>query len=813
MSPSADEVPTQRLGIKKASNTRPTVVPAIPLPFVEKQRQQKQRKRLQQEQGDLLGQHQKQAEPALRVPKPESSVSVPVAQPAPFVLPADRGDASNITASSESLLTATTRTSKDTGGGVPNGRSISRPSTSHDYRDFDIVHPHDVVVNATSHLDGLPAKQNIKLQKPTDHQASLNNGSIYFGTSHGSEDTLPPPPHDAHIGVPPPGMIGLHPSVYMPYNIPSPGMGGWHGPSRMAPSSDVNGYTSTASFNTSTPRSFHGSQSPDNVNITSGTHGSHVSNNGPFPPPDLPLHNDTRPTILSPPPSSLHSNGFPGIGLAKGDIYPTEGAHHLGLEFVHFLEQQLHQSFHDARSADCYLMLHFPSKVDIKGGLNRSTGRDASSKSGALMGGPPLLFMGHRAALTQSHTISQMLHSGNGVTVQTGSFGYPVLVLHVTLGDPYITADASFQALRSLYGLANNDVNVTTAHSRVQAMDMAISNLVAGFLFMLNNVEMVGVEQACQLLGWDTIERVLAFCLNGSVLPNTPTVDHDMFGIPYPQAEFRYARGAGQNIRRLLHKALDFIIWNFPDGFVMQESSELADTSPVPLSRFPCTSPKEVPVEGHHASCMPFKRDANHDYQLRNDQDTSKTFSSGSVSLPSRTVDLRSKRSPQSETIVFGDFSPAQGKKTMSTCLPLVTPNGTHKPGSIPPSQANSTAAILSRVLSGIPFGFVNFILEHPNLGWGSSNSSLPLALDTRRAIARDLVVERESRRQRTVHEIREHTSVDLDGILPRICSPSPPHHQDYTMDGWDALGWKEACHNEGPGLVRILQQSQPVAL
>lgn len=596
--------------------------------------------------------------------------------------------------------------------------------------------------------------------------------------------------------------------MYMPYNPPGPGKGDWPGPPRAALSGDVNGYTSTASLNPSTPGSFQGSQSPDTVNGVSGAHGSHAPNTVLFPLPGLTPHNGNHPALLSPPPPPPSVYGFPDLGHVKGDIHPREDVHRLGFEFVHFLKQRLHQSFHDTRSADCYIFLHFPrGKLEAKGGLDRLA--DATPESSTLANGPPPLFMGHRAVLTQSYTISQILHSSSGATLQMGSFGYPVLVLHINLDDPYISADASMQALRSLYGFPINDISTTAAQSRIHAMDMAISNIAAGFLFMLNDVEVVGVELSCQLLGWDTIERVLSFCLNGVVLPNTPTVDHDMFGMPYPQAEFRYARGAGQNIRRLLHKALEFIIWNFPTGFGMQESSELADTSPVPLSRFPCTSPKELPVEGGYTSVVHSSRDGNHDTQRWNRQDVSKISSSGSVSLPSRTADSRLKRSPQSSTIVFGDFSPAHETESAPACLPSEAANGTHRPNGNLVSETNNTAAALSRVLAGVPFGFVNYILEHPNLGRGGSSFSLPLALENRRAIAHDLAIERESRRLLAVREIREDKTIDLDGILARIRNPSPPLYQDYTMDGWDALGWKEVCHNEGPGLVRIWPESQ----
>ncbi|KAL1897573.1 hypothetical protein Sste5346_003876 [Sporothrix stenoceras] len=590
------------------------------------------------------------------------------------------------------------------------------------------------------------------------HQPHPSASSITFGAFHDSNNVSPVPTGHGPL-PPPPGLIAG--PQFVPYNMQNMGPGEWQGPASV-PLGDVNGFTpQSAGFNPSTPGSFHGSQSPDNV--TDGPAFQHQGGAIPHGGPNghLPLRNNDSMSMMSPP--FFQPSGFPNAGPHERhggrDDVPSHG---FDFQFVHHLQQQLQHSFDNPQTSDCHLILHVPKANANPNNGTESNGPEQQQQQQF----STTMFAGHRNILVQSQSIGHLLRSDVG-TMHSGPFNQPILALHMKIDDPYITVDAAVQALRSLYGHPLADV---------QSVDKALANLTAGFVLMLDHVESVGAEQASRLIGWDTIEKVLAYVLNGASFPNTADGNTNPNGPAYAHADLRYGRGAGLAVRRLLSQAVDFVVRNFPTAYVLNTATTSSTGTLSTLLRFPLDTTK--------ATAAP----------QATDDDAAKTSSNGtfahlrsagSVSLP-----VNSKKcGPRSPKIVFGGFADESSKGPPSSI------NGVLNAAN---NEQTDVASILSRILVNLPYDYLKYVLGHPQL------------TADRLSITRAVIEEREGRRLQALNAIHAgailNNSDQRNAILGRLQRPTPPHHRDHpvAIDGWDVLGWKEFSHGETGELVRV---------
>ncbi|EPE09012.1 hypothetical protein F503_04599 [Ophiostoma piceae UAMH 11346] len=626
------------------------------------------------------------------------------------------------------------------------------------------------------------------------HQTHLSNNSITFGFQPSNNPSPAPVGHGPL--PPPPGLLAGPP--YVPFNAPNMGPGDWAGPPGVAPVGDVNGYTpTTAGFNSSNPGSFRGSHSPDHA--VDGIAYGHQA--GPFPLPGpngtIPPRNDSMPAMS---PHFFHPE-YPGGGPLErhggpGGAPGGSPVRVVDFQLIQHLQQQVHHSFDSPQTADTHILLHFPKDPSQASRNARSDPRNNEQSK---------MFAGHRAVLSQSYTIAQFLRNDPG-TMHPGPYNQPVFSYHLKIDDPFLTSEAAMQALRSLYGLPIESLSAA-GQPIGGAMDKALANLAAGFLFMLENVKAVGAEQVSQLISWETVERVFAFCLNGASFPNLPdNPSPNPYEQPFLRADFRYGDSTSPIIRRLLQAAIGFVVRNFPHD-VQLSLGGVVDSALPRFSRFPA----EVSTKAHKAAAQAHvsaQINSTSGIAVSTGADAAHSRSNGSVSMPFRSSAGGSTgqagiKSPQ---LMFGDFAP---REDSASSLPFPKANGV---------VADTACVVaLSQILVSLPFGYLKHILEHPALGTATANAEAqgPITFERRRALIGSVTEERERHRQDALNSIRAGLVIDIaeqrEAVLSRVQGPASPQHRDhpFAVDAWDSLGWKEYSYGDEPKLGRVWAQSE----
>ncbi|CAK7264237.1 hypothetical protein SEPCBS119000_000886 [Sporothrix epigloea] len=709
-------------------NARATIVPVIPLPFVRRQQQQRQQR---QQQLELDKKQREEKEQKEREQKEKE----------------------------EQMLKQKER---------------------------EQVTEEAIVKEANNTSTGDAVNENAEVPAPAEasggslHQAHPSSSSLSFGTLHDSNNASPGPTGHGSLPPAPDSMVGPQ---YNPYNMPNMvGPNEWHQapPGVLHGDLNTNGFVPPSNgFSSSTPGSYHGSHSPD---ITvDGPAFQHLG--GPYPVPGGPnghlsFRNNDSMSMVSPP--FFHPNGFLDAGLHGGRSGRNGiAAPGIDFRFVHHLQHHMQHSYDNPQTVDCHLILHLPFA---------KTTSDSGSKTSGQPSEPTTLFAGHRSVLVQSYSIGDILRHDTGV-MYNGPFNQPITTLHMRIEDPYISIEAANQALRSLYGHPLTDPSGAGDSTSDQALDKALAILAAGFIFMLDHVESVAVEQAERLLGWDVVEKLLAFCLNGATFPNTTGPDKDTHKAVFASSRLRYARGAGAAVRRLLSRAIAFLVHNVPEDFVFDSSASSYDSTPSlsTLLRFP--------IDTLAASAGL----ANSDRHSKANG-TAEISSTGLVSLPVRkpsgSIDTKQAgvRSPK---IVFGDFAPRMDE----SAAPMQLINGFGKKSFVDTPTGvygTDTSAVFSRILLNLPFAVLKHILYQPQLA------------SLRTSNCQAIVQERERRRIQALNAV--HAGVILEDlehrnlVLRRTQQPTPPTQSSlpFSLEEWDVLGWKEVCDGEVGFLDRI---------
>ncbi|KAK7418342.1 hypothetical protein QQZ08_011285 [Neonectria magnoliae] len=373
---------------------------------------------------------------------------------------------------------------------------------------------------------------------PHVHQPHPSNGSIHFGTFHGSTNSSPAPPLSGGF-APPPGMAGQEGRPpYMGHANGFPPMMPYGGDvtfdSYGRPSmayGPMDSYPPYGNFGPSTPHSFHDSQ-------TSG----HPEDNGMF--------NQYQPGPR---------NGVNGLGddspnhpgrMFGGPEYPRMPNHgptpHINppLDEADGLIGHLQQQFGVPDFSDCILELRYED--------NRA----------------PVRIPGHKILLSRSSEVASILAK------QTSQSSVPTILLETK--SKWIRSDSFYIAVQRLYGLPLFSIppppagvqqsDVADAGSAIERLDFALSYAAAGQLLNWEPVTRRGCEIAIQLINWQTMERTLEFALE----EHLDKASYDAY---------KYGEGS----RAILNGIVTYIITNLPPNFVLDTSVESKQFRRLPL--------------------------------------------------------------------------------------------------------------------------------------------------------------------------------------------------------------------------------------
>jgi len=543
------------------------------------------------------------------------------------------------------------------------------------------------------------------------HQAHPSNGTVNFGALESNSTS--PTPNSAGI-FPPPGL---------PY-MGIPRLNEWDRPYGPFPGA-VNGFPPmTPGFGTSSPHSFHGSQSS--------------------------LPNE--------------ENGFPRNPALNGQspygVTPALDARRMGPPSFLSIDPrqaqgvfgQVELSFGDAEFADCEIKI----QLDAPPTQSRADGAKRGDEQNAFS------FLGHRLVLGQSPQLQKLFRQSS--PAWTGR----VPQYQLSLTDPYFTSGSVHVAFGAMYGLRLQDIPLGTndAAGRGRALDEAIALVAIGNFLDLTYVSIHGVSQSVRLVDWANIDKALTFCLGGAAnlhiaSPNDPPVI-----LPCVEAIFKYGKGFGEHIREFLIGLMEFVVQNFPANFVLDTTVPDASYGRIRLTPLPTT-----PARLHSGSV---------DGAVEINGETKAASPEGRPPSQRGAVHRLAH-------IQFGDLSPAAANGDEQQPRDENTtrehgPSEVSRPAA--PLPGDSVSAVLSQILLSLPLDYLRYVMEHPHLrspsGW--------MMPEVRLRVLRDVVGERERRRLRAVGEVQTEQVQDYDATLARLQAerpPTPSHGADADVMGW----------------------------
>ncbi|KAH6707790.1 hypothetical protein BKA61DRAFT_134560 [Leptodontidium sp. MPI-SDFR-AT-0119] len=292
-------------------------------------------------------------------------------------------------------------------------------------------------------------------------------------------------------------------------------------------------------LNPSTPHSYHGSQSS-------------VAND-----PDAPAFYSQYPTAVISNGSNGHIDqvrlyqalpkaiGTHAVGPAPGVFVPPGLS---SMDQFDGLLYYLQQQFADPTFADYTLELRYSD--------------DRAE---------PVRIPGHNLLFARSLTLKNLM---TAQARQSNNDGQTVPTLLIESSDRFLCSDGFWLAAHRLYGAPLMEVgmhggatmvaNAESVGPPAARFDLALGYAAAGKLLDIPPVVTRGMEVASQLLSWNTIEKAFDFALDGGL-------DAQWFAGPPGLRAASHHRvptySPMSNI--LIHHSLQFIISNFPAGFVL----------------------------------------------------------------------------------------------------------------------------------------------------------------------------------------------------------------------------------------------------
>ncbi|KUJ20723.1 uncharacterized protein LY89DRAFT_779441 [Mollisia scopiformis] len=313
---------------------------------------------------------------------------------------------------------------------------------------------------------------------------------------------------------------------------------------------------------------------------------------------------------------------------------------------------------------------------------------------------PPVRVPGHNLMFARSPTLKLLM---TAQARDSNSDGLTVRTLLVESDDRFLRSDGFWMAVQRLYGCPLLEYGHITTLNNHQAsfpgpmpgapqdrFDLALGYAAAGSLLQIPPVIARGVEVAAHVINWVTVEKALDFAIDGGL-------DAQWTGnTQVDQSHSTSTYGPAVNI--LIHNALNFIITAFPAGFE------------------PDTSAPE-PVRNRR---LPFIQEARGTGQ-----------------------------NPRLSLIKFGDHPSEESTRSNS---------------------ASSIAFTLSKILLNLPFPLLKYVLESSRLGnvQGWANTNL------RTKVMHKVIEEREKRR------------------LKVLSSHVPNADRKANFKEWESVGWME---------------------
>ncbi|KAI1097388.1 hypothetical protein F4804DRAFT_174866 [Jackrogersella minutella] len=337
----------------------------------------------------------------------------------------------------------------------------------------------------------------------------------------------------------------------------------------------------------------------------------------------------------------------------------------------------------------------------------------------------PVKITGHKLMFARSPALKQYIMAARAT--DQGSH-----TITVESGDSFLRSDAWWNAVRRLYlfplltpPMVNDRAfGLHLADDKADRFEFCLGYAAAGHLLNMHDVFLRGLRMAADFLTWNTVEQALAFVFEGAIQRHEKYDDDQ-------DAELEYVYGA--EVRLLQESIRNFIVNAFPGDFEFDPSVN----DPTKLARIPAAAVIPPPSTNNATPTI------------------------------ARGTHMRSPTKPNRLTsIKFGD-------------LPAAYPDD----AGAAPRGPDGCSPILSRILLNLPFNELCKVLTSQNDG----ASGMHTAQVRYHAIA-DVVAEREARRSRAVEAIRAGVVPNSEEIHRRLSA----QRRYAIVEPWDVLNWEE---------------------
>ncbi|KAI0601178.1 hypothetical protein F4775DRAFT_582375 [Biscogniauxia sp. FL1348] len=363
----------------------------------------------------------------------------------------------------------------------------------------------------------------------------------------------------------------------------------------------------------------------------------------------------------------------------------------------------------------------------------------------------PVKITGHKLVLARSMALKQ--HIMDARATDLGS-----QTITIETDDVYLRSDAWWLAVQRLYlhplltlppfyGHAANGVDF--AGDKTDRFSFSLGYAAAGHILHMPDVLVRGLQIAANLLSWNTVEDAMGFVLEGTTQRHLGySSEQDEPNLPSVMLDFGY----GPETKILLVAIMNFLVNEFPANFELDTS--VAD--PPKFARIPSAAALPPPITSRPAPAI---------------------ARSTSTRQPGKPTRLSS--------IKFGD-------------LPAAYPED----GPAPHREPAKCSPILSRILLNLPFDELCEVLTSGSNGVSGWNT----AQDRYHAVA-DVVAEREARRLRAVEAVRLGAVPHCQEIQYRLSA----QRRHAIVEPWDVLNWQEeVVRPRGAEVPRVVRKWVP---
>lgn len=209
---------------------------------------------------------------------------------------------------------------------------------------------------------------------------------------------------------------------------------------------------------------------------------------------------------------------------------------------------------------------------------------------------PPISMPGHGIVLAQSPTLKLLMDTALRGTPIPGS---TTRTLVVETADRFITSDGFWLAMQRLYGNILLDASFFNRpepppffpKTKLDQVDFALGYAASGRVLQIRSVLCRGVDIAIALVDLNTVERVLDFALEGGLISTWCTQPADQ------QDREPSSPTYGPAVNGLIHRCVTFLVAAFPARLILDTSVGEASHNSCRLPIIPYERP---PPHGHN---------------------------------------------------------------------------------------------------------------------------------------------------------------------------------------------------------------------